>query len=330
MLECGSIHAAMWEAIQYVSGGFTLCAFIVAAIAWGYKQKNKADLEAIKTLPEENRAQVLSEKIEVFKVNTSNLTKEQQYDVVVRQINARVERYRLLASVVVVLAIVAAGLTGYAYQITKPDQPNRKTAATSDNKTSGSATSTSTTAQEILAKTERIRQIEAATSDNKTGESATSTSATPQDILAQTERIREIAAKINEIVHRDRDAGDSNGIAGSCPVGERVDFSIVAGKIHYYSCAHACFATRDSVPVSNLDFDKMTINTIPADPTWAWVKIPCRGDQGKCVEGEMGTTRLCPQAGSHQTVWNDELDIVPRTANAQTVFDYFEDLAHPR
>jgi hypothetical protein len=146
---------------------------------------------------------------------------------------------------------------------------------------------------------------------------------------AQIERFNQIADKINESIRADRASGAPNGLAGSCPVGARTEFVITTGKIHYYSCAIPCFATRDSVPLSNLDFEKMTILTIPPDPNWAWVKIPCRADQGKCIEGVMGTvgqgTTGCNQPQKQQSVWMDELNVVSRTENARTIYDYFKD-----
>jgi hypothetical protein len=62
----------VWEAIKYVSGGFTLCAFIVAAIARAYQQKNKAELDELKTAPEKDIANIITTKIGAFAVDTSS------------------------------------------------------------------------------------------------------------------------------------------------------------------------------------------------------------------------------------------------------------------
>ena len=45
----------MWEAINYVSSGFTLVAFIVAVGAWVYTSKIRERERLLKTAPENER-----------------------------------------------------------------------------------------------------------------------------------------------------------------------------------------------------------------------------------------------------------------------------------
>ena len=274
----------LWKEIQYVSGGFTLCAFIIAAIAWAYQHKNQAEIDEIKAASENERAKLIARKLEFFDVDTSRLSREQQYNIAIKQIGSRKERFRLLATVVVLLAMLAAGLTAYAYRITADHVELRNRAADYYNDP------------------------------------------------AQSDKFKQIAAKINESITGDDNSADPTGINTGCPIGSRSDFSIVNGKMHYYLCAHSCFATRDSIALSDIDFEKMTTLTIPTNPNWSWVRVPCLAGKGKCVDDVMGTvgpgtTGCSKQMQQHD--WKDEISIVSRTTNAQTVLDYVKDLAAP-
>jgi hypothetical protein len=103
-----------WQAIQYVTSGLTLCAFIVAVTAWVYKRYSQDQRLRIESARPEARASLVSPTLEGFHVDATRLTKEQQYDIVLKQIAARIERFRLIASVVVVLAMIGALLSGYS------------------------------------------------------------------------------------------------------------------------------------------------------------------------------------------------------------------------
>jgi len=55
-------------------------------------------------------------------LNTAGLSRQQQFDIAMRQINGRIERFRIIATLVVVLALVAAGLSAYAIAVEKKPQ----------------------------------------------------------------------------------------------------------------------------------------------------------------------------------------------------------------
>jgi type II secretory pathway pseudopilin PulG len=108
-----------WEAIKYVSGGFTLCAFFVAALLSYLKNRTQEERKRIETARPEDRADLVAKTLEFFNVDTRGLTREQQFQLAMRQINGRIERFRLVAIVVVVLAIIGAGLSAYAITVQK-------------------------------------------------------------------------------------------------------------------------------------------------------------------------------------------------------------------
>lgn len=104
----------MWEAIQYVTTGLTLIAFLVSVIAWTYKSKSEERERLIKTASEDKRADLVRSALEFFDVDTVGLTKEQKYELALAQIHARAQRFRTTAVVVCVLAIVLAAVSAYA------------------------------------------------------------------------------------------------------------------------------------------------------------------------------------------------------------------------
>jgi hypothetical protein len=101
----------MWQAIQYVTSAATLCAFIVAVIAWVIKKQGESQRKRIELAPESERSELISKSLEFFDADIAGLSRQQQYDIVMKQIAARIERFRIIASVVVILAILGAGLS---------------------------------------------------------------------------------------------------------------------------------------------------------------------------------------------------------------------------
>jgi hypothetical protein len=114
------VPSSIWGAISYVSSGFTLCAFIVAAAAWYLKNRDREARLRIEAAPPEKRPELIEKTLaEVFHVDTNGLTRLQQYEIVRRQIDARIERFRIVAAVVVVLGILGTGLSALAIYRTR-------------------------------------------------------------------------------------------------------------------------------------------------------------------------------------------------------------------
>lgn len=104
----------MWEAIQYITTGLTLVAFLVTVIAWTFKSKSEERERLIKAASEDKRADLVRSALEFFDVDTAGLTKEQKYEIALAQIHARAQRFRTTAIVVCVLAVILAGISAYA------------------------------------------------------------------------------------------------------------------------------------------------------------------------------------------------------------------------
>ena len=104
----------MWEAIAYVSSGLTLTAFLAAVAAWIYKHQSEEKERLLRTAPQSKRAKLVEQALESFHVDTTGLTKEQQYNLAVQQIQARAQRFRWTATVVIIFVVIAATVAAYA------------------------------------------------------------------------------------------------------------------------------------------------------------------------------------------------------------------------
>ncbi len=104
----------MWTAISYVSSGVTLVAFLAAVAAWLYRRKMVQMERMIGSAAEADRAQLVANALEVFHVDASGLTKAQQYQLALEQVRGRQERYRLFVYLIIVVAILAAGVAVFA------------------------------------------------------------------------------------------------------------------------------------------------------------------------------------------------------------------------
>ena len=101
----------MWEAIQYISSDLTLLAFIVAVASWTYKRSPERALRLIETAEEGNRATLVRSALEVLDIDTARLTNRQLCQLAIELIRARVERFRITAIVVCVLALILAAVS---------------------------------------------------------------------------------------------------------------------------------------------------------------------------------------------------------------------------
>ena len=98
----------LFEAVQYVTGIFSLLAFVAAvgAVMTNKYINHKEGL--IKTVPEKERAHLVEKALEGFVVRTEDLTKQQKYELLMRQMDHRTARwqkmYRLMGLATVVLS----------------------------------------------------------------------------------------------------------------------------------------------------------------------------------------------------------------------------------
>jgi hypothetical protein len=113
----------MWIAIQYVTSALSLLAFFAAAVTYGVSKRAEAARKLIETAPEQDRAELIRAQSEFFDVDTSALSPDQALEVILAQIRARAERYRIGAMVICALGLAFLAVTAYAISKTAPSQP---------------------------------------------------------------------------------------------------------------------------------------------------------------------------------------------------------------
>jgi hypothetical protein len=98
--------------LQYVGTGLSLVAFVVAAILLAYRARLKNRAEVIKSAPEKERLEAVATTAEFFRVDVSGLSRAQQQNIVLTQIQARARRDLLLAVVTLAVAVLLAIVAG--------------------------------------------------------------------------------------------------------------------------------------------------------------------------------------------------------------------------
>jgi hypothetical protein len=98
----------MWHAVGLVTTGFTLVAFLAAVAAWVIRQKILEKERLLRTAPEEKRAELVAAALEFFNVDTRRLTKQQQFELALQQIQARGQRFLLTTILIALVALILA------------------------------------------------------------------------------------------------------------------------------------------------------------------------------------------------------------------------------
>jgi len=98
----------MWDAVQHVSTGLALVAFLGAVAVVAYRANLKHRLNIITTVPRQRRAEVITKEPNAFGVDAKNLTPAQQFELAKREIDLRARR----ASYQTIVAVVAMCIFG--------------------------------------------------------------------------------------------------------------------------------------------------------------------------------------------------------------------------
>ena len=104
----------MWQSIQSVSGWASLGAFIVAGVVTVIGVYIRNDSRKIRSAPEDERASLIRDSLEFFHVDPRNLNREMQERIAIKQIEARANRFRQVAVMIVIVATVLALLAATA------------------------------------------------------------------------------------------------------------------------------------------------------------------------------------------------------------------------
>jgi Carboxypeptidase regulatory-like domain len=104
----------MWNAIAYVTSGLALVAFIVAVAAQVYKHKADQAQRLIQQAPEAQRPRLIENAFEFFRIDTKGLTKKQNFELAMKQIDAKSHRYAIQAKTVLAIAVLISAVAALA------------------------------------------------------------------------------------------------------------------------------------------------------------------------------------------------------------------------
>lgn len=95
---------SIWSASTQVTTGVALVAFVIAVAAWVYRLRLIRKERLIRSASEGDRARLVESALEFFRIDTAGLTKEQKYQLALKQIHARERRFRVAAMVIAFVA----------------------------------------------------------------------------------------------------------------------------------------------------------------------------------------------------------------------------------
>ena len=123
-----------WGAIQYVGGGVSLVAFVVAAIFYAYRERLRSHAEIIRSAPEKDRLEAIATDAEFFRVDVGHLSTEAQSEIVLEQLRISSQRNLFLFVSFIVIAIVCGSiaLAAILYGAAAPIDPRRHTSQCKD------------------------------------------------------------------------------------------------------------------------------------------------------------------------------------------------------
>lgn len=99
----------MWNAIASVTSGLTLLAFLAAVGAFVFRSRLLQQVRMIQSAKEADRVQLVQNALEVFHVDASKLTRQDQYRIAMEQIRLRAQRFKISAIVVTIFAFIGGG-----------------------------------------------------------------------------------------------------------------------------------------------------------------------------------------------------------------------------
>lgn len=95
-----------WTALQYVTSGLTLVAFLSVITLAIYRSRLRSREALIRSAPEDKRSELVKSTLqEFFNINTADLTKEQAYRLEIEQIHARSRRFAISATLIALLGL---------------------------------------------------------------------------------------------------------------------------------------------------------------------------------------------------------------------------------
>ncbi|MBL8209211.1 MAG: hypothetical protein JNK87_00785 [Bryobacterales bacterium] len=103
-----------WKIVGSITTAFSLVAFLAALGAWLYKASLERHERFIKSAPERDRARLVEAALGHYRIDPTNLTKQQQFEALMAQINAGEAKLRIRAQVLAFVVVVLAAFSAFA------------------------------------------------------------------------------------------------------------------------------------------------------------------------------------------------------------------------
>ncbi|WP_027519691.1 hypothetical protein [Bradyrhizobium sp. WSM1417] len=110
-----------WQLTQYIGGGFSLVAFVVAAVFYGYREWSRTKAAVVKSAPPSERVEAIATLAEFFRVNIAGLPVERQAEIVLEQLRIKARRDLLFFLSFVFLALICGGVASAAIVFGSPN-----------------------------------------------------------------------------------------------------------------------------------------------------------------------------------------------------------------
>jgi hypothetical protein len=123
------MESSLLRIIPYISGTLSLIAFVVWAVATSYRKALDRNKEMIEAAPPGKRLEQTKVVLDGLDINMKNLNAEQVFILAQKVLDNRAKRFRLVAIVSVVLAMILALSSILAYSLTRKPLPSPRTEA---------------------------------------------------------------------------------------------------------------------------------------------------------------------------------------------------------
>jgi len=110
----------VWQLVTQISSGLALSGFIVAAGVTVYRYGISRSERLIKAARATERAKLVERALEFHNIDTSLLTRKQQYELAIEQTRARARRFNIAAVVITAISCLVAGVAMYAIRQDAP------------------------------------------------------------------------------------------------------------------------------------------------------------------------------------------------------------------
>lgn len=112
----------MFESIPLVTTGFTLVAFIVAAVVMITRQRLKRDQELIETANEDDRYDLIARVQEKWNLKLDDLSRADRKELALAQLSGRLQTNKIVVGVVISAVVLLFSLAAFSLWRAYPEQ----------------------------------------------------------------------------------------------------------------------------------------------------------------------------------------------------------------